>query len=87
MGHFHKGKAARPAGIPVRDDLHALDLAQRIKQRPQLILGGLKTPVASKPILHFRSSSFIFVQRLQRLRIPCAESFCPASWFIVSWVV
>jgi hypothetical protein len=48
VGHFNKCKSARPAGLAIGRDVDARYLPERLKQRPQIRLGRLKTHVADE---------------------------------------
>src|SRR5216684_2636712 len=83
VGHFHEGKAAGAARLPVHDQVHAGHLSEGLEQRAQLTFRGLKTHVAYKQILHFplldftpsrkrmlcRSSSGVAVDRFPSMHL------------------
>jgi hypothetical protein len=54
--HFNESETAGAAGLAVHYDVNARDLTEGLKQRLQIALGGLKTHISNKQILHFSIS-------------------------------
>src|SRR5271155_4446058 len=52
VGPFHKAEATRAAGLAIGGDVHACELPERLKERAQIVRGGLKAHVAHKKIFH-----------------------------------
>jgi len=55
--HFDKRETARLPGIAISNYIHAIDRSVRLEQRPDVLLGGLKTEIPNKNILHLFSFS------------------------------
>jgi len=50
--HFDEGEAAGLTGIPVRDDIHTLDIAVLCKRCVKLILRGLVAEISNEDVGH-----------------------------------
>ncbi|MGB9334688.1 MAG: hypothetical protein WCB14_06760, partial [Candidatus Acidiferrales bacterium] len=55
IGHFDEREAAGLAGLAVRGDVDARDLAESREHGAEIALGGLEAQVAYEQVLHFRS--------------------------------
>src|SRR5262245_60765479 len=49
--HLDEGEAARAARVPVRDDLHRLDLAVLTEETADLLFGGTERKIADVKLL------------------------------------
>src|SRR5262249_3866211 len=56
VGHFHEAEPARASGFLVRDYLGALDLAELLEERVQVVLGAIPDQVADVNILRHRKT-------------------------------
>jgi hypothetical protein len=61
IGHFHKGEAARPAGLAIGDNMNAPDLAEGLEQRSQIGFRSLKTHISDKKTFHTISPFELFL--------------------------
>ena len=65
--HFDEGEAARLAGVPIRYDVHTLDITVLLKSRQQVVLSRLETEVPHEYVCHFLFGPvfrFVFVRLL-----------------------
>jgi hypothetical protein len=59
IAHFHERKASGPAGVPVGNNVHLVDSAVRLEQRPNATFGSIKTEIPYENILHLNLLSEI----------------------------
>jgi hypothetical protein len=57
--HFHECEAARAPGIPVGDQIDALDCSMSFKQRPNCRFRRRKIQIAYENVFHVVSSNFM----------------------------
>jgi hypothetical protein len=59
IAHLHEAKAARLAGIAIRNDVHAIDLAIRLEQPANILFSRPEAEVSYKNVFHLMSSFWI----------------------------